>query len=165
MSKSKKKVTIIICGILILLIGAVMGEMLFCAVYKKIKWEPLVETSSDLNYTYNGYVVDAFYVDDPFSIRGNVSITQPTILEIDPDTGETEQLNDKVELMAFPKLFGGCKVIVQISEQGGTGYSFCLDENMEFTDSSGNSADQEYFEKYRQTIEEEYEILHEVYGL
>lgn len=162
-----KKLRIIAVIIVTCLVVIVIGRLMFCVAYKKIFWEPCMETYNELdNCMYEDYYIYVWYTDNIFSTRGDICISQPRYLGIiDGDMDIENQQNCTVDIMVFPKVFGGYEASVGITEPDSDGCAFYLDENMNFISDDVSVVEQEYYEKYKDEIEKEYEVLHTLFGL
>ena len=175
MSKSKKIITVT----LVSLLAVFLLYIAFCYVYKKVKYAPFLEASDKFitdaiaykngekeDFKYEGYVVSAFPSQFFYSFGGNLAVTQTYYTESDEKTGESRQVEDTVDLMIWPKLFGGYKTGVEIDPVSGRGASFYVDEDMNLIeDEHVDEFIRGVYEKYKDSIRDDFVVAHEIFGI
>ena len=151
--------------VLIALVVLALLYVVFCAIYKKVKYDPYVKACENFmlerknREDYQGFVAGASPSEKLFRFSGNLSITQTVLFNRE----DGKIVNDTVDLIIWPRLFGRIETRVQIQTVDGKGYAFLLDEDMNLIEKSDEN--QKWFDQYRDVIAKEYQIAHEVFGI
>ena len=149
---------------LILLFGM---YVLFCYVYKTLRYKPFKEAETRFydekkSGEYDGFTVNASPSDEMLSFGGNLAVCQTRYFDVDNmQNGEAIPYNDTVDLLIYPELFGGYITIAMIEPASGNGASIKLDEKMRLL--SSEYAD--FYKKYYDLIKKDYLIANKVFGI
>lgn len=159
-----KKRWFILLGIVLL----ICTWLLFCFVYKKVKYSAWLEADEEFfrefnekralnngkggkRYTFAGVA------EEPWRFNGNLGVSMTYYFD---ETGTI--VNDVVELIIWPKFFSGFETVVTISPANSdTGAAFEINEDMSLIDESYR----EWYDKYYDDIYEDFKLAHEVFGI
>ncbi len=159
-----KKRILILGGVILL--GVIW--VLFCFIYKKVKYDSWIEADEKYFQAFeekriqnNGKsgdrITTAAASKDLWEFTGNLAISMTNYFDEDGNI-----INDTVDLMIFPHFISGFDTIVSITPaSGASGVSFCVNEDMSLIDEEYR----EWYEKYYDDILKDFELAHEVFGI
>ncbi len=161
-SMKKRRLKLYLCFSVIL---AFLIYVLFCSIYKKMKYGPYIEASEKFmierktNEKYKGFVVNASPSKSFLRFSGNLAVTQTVMFNVE----DGSILNDSVDLIIWPRLFGRYETRVQIETADGKGYAFYVDTKMNLIDETSET--RMVYDKYYEVIAHEFQIAHDVFGI
>ncbi len=147
------------------ILALAISYVLFCVIYKKVKYDSYKKACEQFmqernqREDYKGFVVNAVPSERFLRFSGNLSVTQTVLF----NTDDGSILNNTVDLVIWPRLFGRYETKVFIDVRGTTGCSFYVDEKMNLIDDTEEN--RKWYEEYRDVITREFRIAHEVFGI
>lgn len=144
--------------------------VLFCVSYKAkvygtfLKKAECFEEQKQSGYPeYKDFTASVWVTDSWFGTRGNISLTQTRYLAEDVE-GNDYVVNNTIDIIAFPKVFGGYKIRVLVSPGNGEkGVGFYIDEGLQLLEDDPDIG--KIYEKHFDEIQKRVDLLIEVFGL